>query len=279
MFKEISKGFCSLVGGPKYGKQDVGISPAGVMDRFSFLTGNILLGNPDDSICYEIVFPPLLEAESDMLFVLTGAGTVGSCIQDNGTKKKIEHGVVYKILKGQRLMIGSRAYGFRTYLCFREFSPELKKIEGRSRGDFSKMARWVDSDNCIRVVEGPEYKYLENPNDFLENHWIVSSETSNMGMKLESSNKILVNLENMISEAVADGTIQFTAKGPIILLRHRQTVGGYPRGYNVISCDLDRLAQYYPGQVVHFKKVSIEQGVCAAKLMSEDIKRLRDKFI
>ncbi len=64
----------------------------------------------------------------------------------------------------------------------------------------------------------------------------------------------------MISEAVSDGTIQLTPEGPIILLRHRQTVGGYPRIFNVITADLDLLGQYAPHQIIRFKEVTRDQA-------------------
>lgn len=278
MFKKLTNGICSFVKGPVYGLQDVGISPAGVMDRFSYWSGNILLDNAEDSPCFEIIFPIAFEAEEDMFFILTGAATSGSVIKSEGKLTIVEHGRVYRILKGQQLSIGNRIYGFRTYLCFRKYKACFKKLEGRKYGEFKKVANWQDPDNCIRVIRGPEYKYLENPEEFLKNYWIVSQETSNMGMKLDGLSTIKVNLENMISEPVADGTIQFTIKGPIVLLRHRQTVGGYPRGFNVISCDLDMLAQYFPGQVIRFKEVTIEEGIYFAKTMMEDLNRLRKKF-
>ena len=65
----------------------------------------------------------------------------------------------------------------------------------------------------------------------------------------------------MISEAVADGTIQLTPKGPIVLLKHRQTVGGYPRVFNVISADIDLLGQYAPNQILRFSKVSLDHAL------------------
>ena len=108
------------------------------------------------------------------------------------------------------------------------------------------------------MIKGPEFKYLKNPELFLKEGWTLTQDINNMGMRLSCGGREL-NLEmpgNMISEAVSDGTVQLTPKGPIILLKHRQTVGGYPRIFNVITADVDMLAQYGPGQVVHFKEVA-----------------------
>jgi antagonist of KipI len=77
----------------------------------------------------------------------------------------------------------------------------------------------------------------------------------------------------MISEAVACGTIQVPADGnPIILLRDRQTVGGYPKIAEVISVDLPKLAQMQPGKKVFFQEVSVET---AQQLYAERQRELR----
>ena len=78
----------------------------------------------------------------------------------------------------------------------------------------------------------------------------------------------------MISEAVADGTIQLTPNGPLILLRHRQTVGGYPRIFNVISADVDILAQVAPNCLIQFKKVTRSEALKVLKQQQHDLKYL-----
>ena len=85
-----------------------------------------------------------------------------------------------------------------------------------------------------------------------------------MGLRLEGGAELQAETGSLISDAVADGTVQLTPKGPIILLKHRQTVGGYPRIYNVISADVDLLAQFAPGQSLRFRKVALVEAVAAA---------------
>ena len=67
----------------------------------------------------------------------------------------------------------------------------------------------------------------------------------------------LKNNHNMISSPVADGTVQMSPSGPIILLRDRQTIGGYPRIFNVISVDINRLAQLGPRDFIKFQMLKI----------------------
>ena len=52
------KGMYWLRRAPCFGRQDVGISPGGAMDRFAMHTGNILLGNADDQEALEFLLPP-----------------------------------------------------------------------------------------------------------------------------------------------------------------------------------------------------------------------------
>jgi antagonist of KipI len=99
-----------------------------------------------------------------------------------------------------------------------------------------------------------------------------------MGMRLESPVTLTVELKNMISEAVTNGTVQVTPAGPIVLLKYRQTVGGYPRVFSVISADVDLLAQYVPGQKIRFRKISIEEAWRAAHEKRAYIVSLRRRF-
>lgn len=49
--------------------------------------------------------------------------------------------------------------------------------------------------------------------------------------------------------------MQLSPGGPIVLMRHRQTVGGYPRVVNVIEPDISKLAQFAPGTKFRFKLI------------------------
>ncbi|MCP4753955.1 MAG: hypothetical protein GY866_23980, partial [Proteobacteria bacterium] len=131
----------------------------------------------------------------------------------------------------------------------------------------------------VRVLEGPEYEYLNDPDPFLNNTWETTRDISEMGMRLASSGEMpSVSVKNMISEAVSDGTIQLTPNGPIVLLRHRQTVGGYPRIFNVISADMDLLGQYSAKKTIRFEKVALDEAMKAANQKRCEVQTVRDKI-
>jgi allophanate hydrolase subunit 2 len=47
---------------------------------------------------------------------------------------------------------------------------------------------------------------------------------------------------------------------PIIMLWDAQVSGGYTKIANIISADLDRLAQVFPGESLYFKSVTLEEA-------------------
>jgi allophanate hydrolase subunit 2 len=140
------------------------------------------------------------------------------------------------------------------------------------------VATWPDENGFIRVLEGPEHGRLRNPGDFFNQGFMVRNDSGNMGLRVEPLETPLVLTGNreMISEAVSDGTVQLTGSGPVILLRHRQTIGGYPRIFNVITADLDTLAQVGPMEIVRFRKVSMETAIRALKRKSADLEMIRE---
>ena len=67
---------------------------------------------------------------------------------------------------------------------------------------------------------------------------------------------------DLISEAVAPGTIQVPRSGkPILLLGDCQTIGGYPKIAHVITVDLGIAAQLRAGDGVRFSEVSLQDAI------------------
>eukprot|EP00767_Chilomastix_cuspidata_P000966 gnl/Chilomastix_cuspidata/12835.p1 GENE.gnl/Chilomastix_cuspidata/12835~~gnl/Chilomastix_cuspidata/12835.p1 ORF type:complete len:102 (-),score=6.26 gnl/Chilomastix_cuspidata/12835:20-298(-) len=86
-----------------------------------------------------------------------------------------------------------------------------------------------------------------------------------MACKLDGE-EISCNISTLVSEAIAFGSIQIPKDGkPIILLKERQTIGGYPKIGTVLNIDCFKLAQMKPGYKVRFKKIGIEEAQQKAK--------------
>jgi len=270
----VKPGFCGTAGLPRYGKQDIGVSPGGAMDCFSLRRGNLMLGNPDNSPALEILGPPEIEMLTPGRFVLTGAQLEAFLHRGAAEPEEVEHSRVYEVEAGDRLTFAGKRYGLHTYFCFR----------GRAGGGplpaaeavpFAAVNSWADPQGRIRVIPGPEYGLLQQPGLFFLTQWRTTYKMDKMGIRLAGEVDLANGLGNMISGAVADGTIQLTKDGPIILLRHRQTTGGYPRIFNVISADVDLLGQYAPNQAIHFVQVTLDQAREFARLKEAALDKLR----
>lgn len=271
MLKPLTQGIFKEVSLPLYGFQEQGIAPGGAADGFALETAVNLLGvkKREEFRSWEMILPPRWEFQQNLLGVLTGAPcNFYNLILPSGEKKKLEEGVLFYAPQGSVLQIGQRLKGFRIYLTVSACGVQEKKNLNRRLPQGKERFRWIQ-EGVIRVVDGPEEGFLNDRQGFFQNYWRIGLDSDDRGLRLEGQGALKVSLGNMVSDAVADGTVQLTPKGPIILLHSRQTVGGYPRIYNIISADVDLLAQYVPGQILHFQRISLEKAREIAKMKDE----------
>ena len=243
----------------EFGQQDRGISPKGANDQTSYVTALALLGNPEIFQCYEIFFANKITFGEDCIFALTGAHYQEVLLNED----KVDHACVHEAQKGDVLTLKKLLKGFRVYLTA---SKTDKSRIGKRRKPY---AHYFSQEVCsIRVTKGPEFEYLQE--DFFKHAYKISTQSDMSGLRLEKN--IRANRYDIITAAVTDGTIQLTKDGPIILMRHRQTTGGYPRVFNVIEADMDRLAQYPHGTFLRFELISMKMSI---ELLLEHEKTLR----
>jgi len=92
---------------------------------------------------------------------------------------------------------------------------------------------------------------------FTSEAFTVSPDSDRMGVRLDGPELRRTDESDLISEAVAPGTIQVPPSGkPILLLGDCQTIGGYPKIAHVITVDLAVAAQLRAGDHVRFSEVS-----------------------
>ncbi|WP_209124035.1 biotin-dependent carboxyltransferase family protein [Alkalihalobacillus sp. BA299] len=119
------------------------------------------------------------------------------------------------------------------------------------------------NNNVIRILRGSHYE-LFTPicrKELFEETFKVTPQSDRMGYRLSGPTLTLSQSFEMVSEAVALGTIQVPPDGnPIILLADRQTTGGYPRIGQVVSIDIPIIAQLKPGETIRFKEVSLKEA-------------------
>jgi antagonist of KipI len=116
----------------------------------------------------------------------------------------------------------------------------------------------------LRFVRGIDWSRFDNVTiqRFTEQEFAVSPDSDRMGVRLEGPELKRVDESDLISEAVAPGTIQVPPSGkPILLLGDCQTIGGYPKMAHVITVDLGVAAQLRAGDRVRFSEVSLADAL------------------
>jgi len=115
----------------------------------------------------------------------------------------------------------------------------------------------------IRIIKGGQFEYFneESKRNFFNSKFDITNQSDRMGYRLSGPNLKLENPLEMISEAVALGSIQVPPDGnPIMLLADRQTTGGYPKIADAITVDIPVLAQLKPGDAISFREVSLDEA-------------------
>ncbi len=119
------------------------------------------------------------------------------------------------------------------------------------------------SETTVRAIAGQQWQAFttQAQQHFEQAEFRLMPQSDRMGLRLEGPRLALREPLQMISEAVAFGTIQVPPDGnPIVLMADRQTTGGYPKIASVASVDLPTFAQWMPGQGVRFRLISLEEA-------------------
>jgi antagonist of KipI len=104
----------------------------------------------------------------------------------------------------------------------------------------------------------------------------VASDSDRMGARLEGPKLQRTEPGDLLSEAVAPGTLQVPPNGqPILLLGDCQTIGGYPKIAHVITVDLPIAAQLWPGNSVRFEEVPLAEAETLLRERERDFARFR----
>jgi allophanate hydrolase subunit 2 len=119
-----------------------------------------------------------------------------------------------------------------------------------------------DDNLTLRVILGYQNKYFDQKQkeNFFSQKYTISSQNNRMGYKLESK-PIICEIDGIISEGISFGAIQIPKDGqPIILLKDRQTIGGYPKIGSVLPIDCFKLSQLKAGESINFQPISLKDA-------------------
>jgi len=270
----------------RVGLAGIGVSSAGALDEFAFHHANRLLGNEYGTNMLEIVFGGVkLKAKGSTSLVLTGA-KVDATINN----KPIEIWKTYKVNDGDIINLGYATSGARVYLGVKDgFSVEKEygscsvSIKEKLGGNPLHVKQFLpfksvylhdnrklpttyqpnyDKILMLRLVAGYQWDMFEDiqRDKFFSSHYKVTGQNDRMGYRL-SGEKITSTSKGIVSEPIAYGSVQIPAHGePIVLLKERQTIGGYPKIGSVIPVDCFRLAQAKQDSQVQFELISLEDA-------------------
>src|SRR5262249_4568131 len=104
---------------------------------------------------------------------------------------------------------------------------------------------WNEKPLCLRVLPGPQADWCDLP-AFLAASYQGTPAITRMGLRLVGP-PLALPAREIVSEPVCPGAVQVTRDGQCIILGiDGQTIGGYPKVAQVITTDLDKLAQLRP---------------------------------
>jgi len=274
----------------RFGFQQLGIIPGGVMDRIAAIVANALLGNNINEAVLEMHFPAAtIFFETSMLIALSGADF---CAEINGKEVMTNQPIL--VPANSELRFAKNKKGSKVYLSVEDgflinkwlgsnstsFILHKGGYEGRflTKNDLLEFNNNEDfeidtlthlpwrastaefySDNIIAFMPGAEYHWLEkiSQKGIITNTFKVSANSNRMGYILEGQPLLLHSKIECLSSAVNFGTIQLLPNAQmIILMADHQTTGGYPRIGHVATSSLPTLSQASAGELIRFEMIT-----------------------
>jgi antagonist of KipI len=236
------------------GLREFGVSAGGALDSFGLRVANLLVGNDEGAAGLEITLGGLKfgrpHSGCRAWLAVSGGIDVPVVLGSRSTDLRAQFGGFEgrKLRDGDVIPLGagpgspSRATGVSSWTAPHDWvSPAKPKP-------------------ILRFIRGVDWSRFNDVTvrRFTEHEFTVSPDSDRMGVRLEGPELKRIDQSDLISEAVAPGTIQVPPNGkPILLLGDCQTIGGYPKMAHVITVDLGVAAQLRAGDHIRFSEVSL----------------------
>ncbi len=274
----------------RHGHQYAGVSVGGPMDEHAFQWANHLLDNPANAAQIEISVG-LFGAQ------FTAATTIALCGAEMQAKlngQDIANWHSHRIEPGDRLELASARRGLRSYLAIRGGfqAPQilgscatvvregLGGVDTKGGGLTRHSKLHYHPSKARRLCAVPDEFISDFPQHielgffasyqwslfstaqqqtFLNSRFDISQQIDRMGYRL--SGPAIDCQQTIVSEGITLGAIQIPPDGqPIVLMRDRQTIGGYPKLGCVCMHDVNRLSQGKPGDTVSFYLQDLDEA-------------------
>lgn len=270
------------------GGMGLGLSRGGAADRYGFLDGAALLGNPPGAAALEMtVGGGRFGVDAPARFALSGAPLRATL---NGSA--VAPFATHAIAPGDVLDIGPAEGGVYGYLHISGGLLTEEELGGRGRhriaglgpdladgdelpfGDDPepgaaplRLVPRAPGDQPVRVIPGPQTDLFsaDARARFEATTFLRSPKGNRQGVRLDGDGDgapFATEAQlGQVSDFISEGDIQMTGDGtPFVLLADCQTMGGYPRIGTVIPADLPRIAQAVPGAKLRFRFVPLSEA-------------------
>ncbi len=294
-FEVLNPGILTLIQDKgRFGFASLGVTTSGAIDEYAYCYSNKLLNNDLNTNVLEITFSGLcLKVTQKTMISVTGADltfSINDIVHEPWQSFIVHSGDILKFSKQKH---GQRAYlavkdGFVLPKEFGSCSTTLKEslggVNGKAlkKGDFlpfnttnlthtKRLKKHLQPNYTksltLRVLLGYQEESFSptQKEKFFSSEFSVSRESNRMGVKLEGE-AIIPKLDGIVSEGISFGAIQIPKNGqPIILLKDRQTIGGYAKIGSVLSIDCFKLSQAKAGVKINFVPISLEEATTKVK--------------
>ena len=285
MFKVLSPGILTTVQDlGRQGYTHLGITPSGAMDEYAYRWSQKLLGDEDGNALEVLLSGLKLKATAPTTVAVCGADLD---FRINGISEPIwqtYHIQTNDILSFEKKRSGMRAYlavkgGFDVPKFQESYATTLKEHKGKklkaddtlpftpSQSILTKRVpqKYIPTypDRLtLRIVLSYQHDYFSKAQKekFCSSTYTLTPEMNRMGYKLQGE-PMIPSKGGIISEGITFGAVQIPPDGqPIILLKERQTIGGYSKIGSVLPSDCYMLTQMSIGSSVRFEVVSVDEG-------------------
>lgn len=294
------------------GFRQSGVSLGGALDSHALRVANALVGNDDSAAGIEATMGQLRLRFEDERMVAWCGGAFSVRIGD----KDLPPGHAGLIGAGEELVMAALNEGSRSWLAISggidvpvvlgsratDLRGNFGGHEGRTlrdgdllplgkHGGMEIAAPWISEwsapapwsatahrDRFLRIVRGANWDRFttEAQTSLVTASFTVTPESDRMGARLDGPKLDRKEAGDLLSEAVAPGTLQVPPSGqPILLLGDCQTIGGYPKIAHVITVDLPIAAQLWPGDRVRFHEVALAEARQLLLEREDDFARFR----
>ncbi|MEQ1757499.1 MAG: 5-oxoprolinase subunit PxpB [Vicinamibacterales bacterium] len=274
------------------GRQAVGVSVAGAMDRVAHRVANALVGNESTAATLEVtVAGPELRCLRDTVIAVTGAD-----LSPRIDGRRVTANQPLVVPEGGVVSFGERRTGARAYVAFAggidvplvlgsratHVASGQGGVAGRAvragdrlalfaRGPLPRRTPPRPAHEAarggarVRVLSGPQVDSFaaEALTRLTSARFLVSPASNRMGYRLTGA-PVPAPAGEMISDITFPGAIQVPPSGePILLMADRQTTGGYAQLAIVITADLPVVGQLAPGDWVEFEVTTPAEALAA----------------